>query len=197
MIIVQQLCVRFGDVTALRLQSLEIGRGERLGIAGRNGCGKSTLLRVLAGLQAPTEGMLHGLPPPGRTVLVHQRPWMLQGSAEDNVAYALTLQRRPASQAQHWLAALGATHLARRRAKDLSGGERRRVAIARGLAAQPELLLLDEPFAALDEAGIEQVGLALAEFGGTLVIAAPTMEHAPVQRVVTLEASASPMNSSS
>lgn len=190
MIEARDLLVRFGAVTALDLPHLAIAPGERLGVTGRNGSGKTTLLRVLAGLLAPTRGRLTGLPPPGRAVLVHQRPWMLSGSAEANVAYALSLARRPAAGAGRWLAALGADHLAGRRARDLSGGERRRVAIARALAVEPELLLLDEPYAALDEPGLAVVNGALAGYAGTLVVAAPALGPAPVRRVVALGAAA-------
>ena len=187
MIRLEAVRVRFGTVTALALDALEVHDGERLGVQGDNGSGKSTLLRVLAGLLAPTEGRVTGLPRPGRAVLVHQRPYLLAGTAADNVRYALRIHRRPSTEAQGWLDRLGAGHLADRTARDLSGGERRRVAIARALAARPALLLLDEPFAALDAAGGTALREVLAAFDGTLVIAAPDLEPAPVTRQVTLE----------
>jgi ABC-type multidrug transport system ATPase subunit len=189
---VERLRVRFGEVEALSLDRLEVAAGERLGVSGPNGSGKTTLLRVLAGLLPPTEGRVEGLPPPGRAVLVHQRPWMLLGTAEANIAYALRLHGRPAREARPWLERLDAAHLAPRRARDLSGGERRRVAIARALATAPELLLLDEPFAALDAAGHEAVCAAVRGFEGTVVLAAPELtaegglDGAPVGRVVRL-----------
>jgi tungstate transport system ATP-binding protein len=186
-ILVHDLCVRFGAVRALQLQHLEIGTGDRVGVQGPNGCGKSTLLRVLAGLLAPTSGHVEGLPRPGRTVLVHQRPFFFRGTARDNVAYALKLHHRPASEAMEWLERLGAGHLSERWAKALSGGERRRVAIARALATRPEVLLLDESFAALDERGTGAVRSVLEQFDGTLVCAAPELGDEPVERVLKLQ----------
>jgi ABC-type sulfate/molybdate transport systems ATPase subunit len=182
--------VRFDGVRALDLPSLDVGDGERLGVEGPNGSGKSTLLRVLAGLLCPTEGTVEGAPPPGRSVLVHQRPHLFHGTARDNVAYALRIHRRPASEATAWLERLGAGAVAGRPVAALSGGERRRVAIARALACGPEVLLLDEPYAALDAEGARALGTALGAFRGTLVIAAPDLDGAPVGRVVTLRGSA-------
>jgi ABC-type nitrate/sulfonate/bicarbonate transport system ATPase subunit len=184
--VVKDLCVRFGSVRALQLEHLEIGDRDRVGVQGPNGCGKSTLLRVLAGLLPPSSGKVDGLLRPGRMVLVHQRPFFFRGTARDNVVYALRLHHRPASEAMEWLERLGAGHLSDRWAKALSGGERRRVAIARALATQPEALLLDESFAALDEEGIATVRSVLEEFDGTLVCAAPELGDEPVERVVKL-----------
>lgn len=186
MIRVRDLEVRFNGVVALRLPTLDLAAGERLGICGPNGSGKTTLLRVLAGLLAPTEGQVSGVPPPGRTVLVHQQPYFFRGTARANVAFALRLKGRPAADADGWLDRLGIARLADRTAKVLSAGERRRVALARALAAAPQVLLLDEPFAALDDEGRETVSAALEDFRGALVIAAPHLDDAPVDRIVEL-----------
>ncbi|MCU0727411.1 MAG: ATP-binding cassette domain-containing protein [Planctomycetes bacterium] len=176
----------FGPVRALELPALDLGEGEHLGLRGPNGSGKSTLLRILAGLLRPTAGSALGLLPPGRAVLVHQRPYLFRGTARDNVAWPLRLRGRPPREASEWLERLGAAHLAGRRAADLSGGERRRVAIARALAAQPALLLLDEPLAALDDAGREAVRRVVEGFAGTLVAAAPDLAGLPLPRIVDL-----------
>jgi ABC-type multidrug transport system ATPase subunit len=138
---------------------------------------------VLAGLLEPTEGRVEA---PRRTVLVHQQPYFFRGTARENVAYALKLNRLPARDAGEWLARLGAAAFADRPASTLSEGERRRVAVARALAARPEALLLDEPFAGLDREGRATVVAALEAFEGTLVIAAPGLEEAPVGRIVDL-----------
>lgn len=183
MITAKGLVVRLDGREALRLDALAISDGERVGVRGPNGSGKTTLLRVLAGLLKPAEGSVEA---PRRTVLVHQQPYFFRGTARENVAYALRLNRRPASEAAEWLAKLGAAAFADRPASALSEGERRRVAIARALAARPEALLLDEPFAGLDAEGLATVSAALEAFGGTLVIAAPSLEGAPVGRVVDI-----------
>jgi len=183
----EDIRVRFGEVEALTLESLTISEGERLGIQGRNGCGKTTLLRILAGLLRPTEGRVTGLLPPGRVVLVHQRPYLFHGTALENVVWALKARRRPVGEARPWLERMGALHLERRAARDLSGGERRRVALARAFAAAPEMLLLDEPFAALDPAGAAALVGVLDAFDGTLVIAGPDTAPAHIDRVHTIQ----------
>lgn len=187
MIHLEDIRVRFGEIEALALDALTISTGERLGLQGRNGCGKTTLLRVLAGLLRPTEGRVAGLLPPGRVVLVHQRPYLFHGTALENVTWALKARRRPVAEAKPWLERMGAIHLERRAARDLSGGERRRVALARAFAASPEMLLLDEPFAALDPAGADALVEVLAAFDGTLVVAGPDTAPAQLDRVHTIK----------
>jgi len=177
------LVVRLDGIEALRLDAIEIADGERVGVRGPNGSGKTTLLRVLAGLLKPAEGTVEA---PRRTVLVHQQPYFFRGTARENVAYALKLNRRPAREAGEWLDRLGAGAFADRPASTLSEGERRRGAIARALAARPEALLLDEPFAGLDAEGLATVTAALRAFEGTLVIAAPGLDPSQVQRVLDL-----------
>jgi tungstate transport system ATP-binding protein len=186
MIRLEQVAVRFGHVTALAPVSLAIEPGERLGITGANGAGKSTLLGVLAGLRTPSEGRVEGLLPPGRCVLVHQRPYLFRGSGRANVELGARLGRKPRADADGWLERLGIAHVSARPAAALSGGERRRVAIARALARAPDMLLLDEPFAELDPAARARVADALANYRGTLVVATPRAEDLPPGRVLTL-----------
>jgi tungstate transport system ATP-binding protein len=177
------LVVRRDGNELLRLGSFTAADGERVGVRGPNGSGKTTLLRVLARLLRPTEGSVEA---PRRTVLVHQQPYFFRGTARENVAYALRLNGGAAREAGEWLGRLGAAAFADRPAAALSEGERRRVAVARALAARPAALLLDEPFAALDAEGVATVTAALAAFDGTLVIAAPHLDSAPVARIVEL-----------
>ena len=187
----RDLEVCFGTVP-LTLPSFDIAPGETFGVHGPNGSGKSTLLRILGGLLLPSRGRVEGLPPPGRAVLVHQRPYLFRGTARQNVAYALRLRGRPESDADDWLARLGASGIAERSVRVLSSGERARVALARGFAAAPELLLLDEPFGSLDEEGVERVCGLLNTFSGTTVIAAPELAFARVDRTCALPARRAP-----
>lgn len=144
---------------------LEVAAGETLALLGPNGAGKSTILGVIAGLVRPSAGgvtlgerPLAGVPPHDRRIaLLAQEPLLFPHlSAVDNVAFAPRARgasRRAArEQARDWLAQVGVADLAERRPHELSGGQAQRVAVARALAAEPELLLLDEPMAALDVA---------------------------------------------
>lgn len=140
-------------VHALQDVSLEVGFGEFLCVVGASGCGKSTLLDLVAGLDRPTAGLVDVRG--GRTTLIFQDgalfPWL---TVEQNIELALKLRgMERGHRAQTVAALLDLVHLtafARRRPHELSGGMRQRVAIARALAQQAEVLLMDEPFAALD-----------------------------------------------
>jgi ABC-type sulfate/molybdate transport systems ATPase subunit len=146
----------------LYVDQLEVLAGQTLGVLGPNGAGKSTLLRALALLiPHPWSGqvLLDGRPatePAMRTAVagILQRPILRRGTVAANVAGGLRLRgvgRREAQRrAAPWLDALQITHLAERDARSLSGGEAQRVSIARALAVQPRVLLLDEPFTGLD-----------------------------------------------
>lgn len=146
-----------------------VERGEVLAVLGPNGVGKSTLLQLIAGLLRPDEGRISlgdnvvtdtaaGTFIPAHTrgaVMLSQHAMLFPHlSAAANVAYAPRCKgmRRSAARAaaQHWLTVVGAAELAERRPAQLSGGQAQRVAIARALAAQPRVLLLDEPMGALD-----------------------------------------------
>ncbi|MCA3180985.1 MAG: ABC transporter ATP-binding protein [Burkholderiaceae bacterium] len=140
---------------ALDRFDLEVARGEFLSLLGPSGCGKSTVLRLVAGLAAPTEGAV--LRPSGvRVGVVFQEPTLMPwASAFDNVRLPLRLAGRGEAEVREEvmavLARVGLADFARSYPRELSGGMRMRVSIARALVTRPELLLLDEPFAALDE----------------------------------------------
>ena len=151
--------------TVLDVAHLAVQPGEVLAVIGPNGSGKSTLLRVLGLLQSPQGGTVRFQGEPvttpqslsirRRMASVFQEPLLADASVAANVAMGLTFRGRPASrieaEARRWLARLGVAGLADRRARTLSGGEAQRVALARALVLAPELLLLDEPFSALDQ----------------------------------------------
>jgi ABC-type sulfate/molybdate transport systems ATPase subunit len=163
----RDLVVRRGrgrDAFELRVHALELARRETLAVLGPNGAGKSTLLRALAGLERPQAGAIEASVP-GPATMVFQRPIAFQGSVEHNLRVALLGLRLPraevASRTAAALARFGIEPLARRRAATLSGGELRRLALARAFARAPSVLLLDEPFDDLDTAAQEALSLDL------------------------------------
>lgn len=176
---VRNLVVRKGDQTICRAPSFNVSRGERVGIVGPNGSGKSTLLRVLAGFEKDVSGEWHVDLPSSDVVFVHQSPFLFRGTVLSNVEYGLAARSvsRPdrRSLALDWLKKLGIADLANRRVEMLSGGEARRTALARACVLKPPLLLLDEPLAELDPAGIDCVQKTLAELpDSAILIASPT-----------------------
>ncbi|MBI2874961.1 MAG: ABC transporter ATP-binding protein [Firmicutes bacterium] len=161
---VEGLKVRRGGRMVLDLPAFSVGAGEVLAVIGPNGAGKSTLLQALAMLlPAEMNYRFAGLPlrlpreaPALRRhmAVVFQDPLLLDTSVFENVALGLRLRRVPKDEVREqvaaWLAKLGVNHLARRHARDLSGGEARRVSLARALVLRPSVLFLDEPFGSLD-----------------------------------------------
>jgi tungstate transport system ATP-binding protein len=163
-------------VQALRVLSLQVQPGERLALIGANGCGKSTLLRVMHGLLAPSAGQVWR-EPLARQALLFQKPFFLHASVQSNVALGLWLrgQRWAAarSQAQAALHTLGLQALAARNARTLSGGQQQRVAMARALAGQPQVLLLDEPTASLDPHAKREVEALMHAFAQATALSQP------------------------
>jgi NitT/TauT family transport system ATP-binding protein len=149
-------------VQALGPVNLEIRRGEFFSIVGPSGCGKSTLLDLVAGLARPTSGSvrfegreLHGQVPVGIGVVFQEdasMPWL---SVRDNVAFGLRTSGLPkkevADRVDHAISFMGLAQFADHYPAQLSGGMRQRVCIARTLVLRPRLILLDEPFGALDQ----------------------------------------------
>lgn len=161
---IRNLQVARGGQPILRINALTIEKGAVLAVVGPNGAGKSSLLLALARLLSPERGeiLFNGNPPASESDLVYRRkvalvlqdPLLFDTSVFDNVASGLRFRRVDKRQIRQrvetWLARLGIAELKHRRATELSGGEAQRVSLARALALEPELLLLDEPFSALD-----------------------------------------------
>ncbi|MFJ8249232.1 ABC transporter ATP-binding protein [Streptomyces sp. NPDC094466] len=178
-------------VTALGPLSLEIPAGEFLVLVGPSGCGKSTLLRLVAGFEHATEGVVEVFgdrpAPGGRAGIVFQQPrlfpWRTVG---DNIGLALRYAGVPRAERAERIAELlervGLAGTARRRIWQISGGQQQRVAIARALAGGKRLLLLDEPFAALDaltrERLQEDLRTVSAETGTTSVFVTHSVDEA-------------------
>jgi ABC-type sulfate/molybdate transport systems ATPase subunit len=145
------LSVTRGRREILHDVDLELRAGEVTALLGPNGAGKSTLLGALAGSLAPTQGSVECR---GRIAVALQSPDLARRSVLANVTAALAWWGVPRAErrdrALAALSTLGAEDLARRAANELSGGERRRVHLARAIAVQPDVLMLDEPFAGLD-----------------------------------------------
>jgi len=152
-----QVEVEYGQAgLALGPVDLALSPGEITALVGPSGCGKSTALRLLAGLESPTRGEVRRTIRRGESAVVFQAPtlapWL---SARDNVALPLELsglpRREARARAEAALARVGLAAAAGSRPAQLSGGMAMRVSLARALVTEPRLLLLDEPFAALDE----------------------------------------------
>ena len=163
----------YGTAFRLNIGGLEVGQGEILCLLGPTGAGKSTLLRLLAGLEEQTSGeiLFKDRPFATRTLpldlqrritLVHQRPLLLRGTVRHNVEYGLRVRKRPPA-IDDVLERLDVHHLARQSAQKLSGGQTQLVALARAIAVEPDLLLLDEPTAHLDPAHVALVEAVIRE----------------------------------
>ena len=157
--LVKRFTLPTGSFVALDRISFQVREGEFFCIVGPSGCGKTTILRILAGLETKSGGDVavhyhqRGRP---RSAMVFQEqsvfPWM---TVEANIAFGLRSQPMPAGArrdiVRHYLDQVGLTSFAGAYPHQLSGGMKQRVSIARALATDPEILLMDEPFAALDE----------------------------------------------
>lgn len=166
----QSIQMFYGTQCVLDIPALNIEHGQTLAILGQNGAGKSTLLSLLALLSKPSNGALFLFAESTQKVsrqqrqrigLVAQQPYLLPGSVRDNIALALRCQHIAKNERhkriRQALEAVNLTHLADQDAATLSGGELKRAALARVLAYQPDILLLDEPFSHLDSEHIRQL----------------------------------------
>jgi NitT/TauT family transport system ATP-binding protein len=185
-----------GSVLALRDVGLRVGSNEFVAVVGPSGCGKSTLLRVIAGLVEPTRGRARAL---GEEIgrrrsdigLVFQRPTLLPWlDVLDNVLFPLRHMGRTVTpghrdRAIGLLGSVGLADFAHRLPSELSGGMQQRVGICRALITDPLLLLMDEPFAALDALTRDELGLELLRICGEQPKAVLFITHS-IQEAVML-----------
>src|SRR5215470_473773 len=181
-IVLDEVAVTIGDLAILDGISLTLAAGTPTVLVGPNGSGKTTLLRLAMGLRKPSRGRVtwggrtDALPT--RRAIVFQRPVMLRRSATGNIRYALkaagVARSARATRSAELLALVGLAELGGRPARKLSGGEQQRLALARALAREPQVLFLDEPTASLDPAAskaVEDVIRAVAARGIKVVMA--------------------------
>ena len=192
---VETVVKKFGSSRAVDGLSLDIPAGQFFALLGPSGCGKTTLLRMLAGFETPDEGRILLNGEDIAQVLPHERPvnMMFQNYAlfphlnvQENIAFGLRRARLPRSEIDVRIAEMVALAklegLEKRRPDQLSGGQKQRVALARSLARRPQVLLLDEPLAALDKKLRESTQLELMELqrrlGMTFIIVTHDQEEA-------------------
>ncbi len=205
MLAVRDVSVRFGARTILDRINFELADGQITALQGPSGCGKSTLLRVIAGLLAPDEGGVEldghditALPPHRRHIgLVFQDDQLFpHRDVAANIEFGLRMQRMPsaarAARVAGLLELVGLDGFGRRSVTSLSGGEAKRIALARSLAPAPPLLLLDEPLTGLDVALHDRLAddlhRVLRATGTTALIVThdPAEARAIADRVITL-----------
>jgi tungstate transport system ATP-binding protein len=215
-IVFDDVSLRAGATTLLERIRLAIGAGSPTVLVGPNGAGKTSLIRLAMALAAPSSGRLawggNAQPHTARCAMVFQRPVMLRRSAAQNVAFALAAAGHPRNPRRiaELLDQVGLAPLADRPARRLSGGEQQRLALARALARNPEVLFLDEPTASLDPAAtkaVEDIVVSIAaagikivltthdlgqarRIGGDIVflVRGRIVEHAPAERFFTAPA---------
>src|SRR5215468_103614 len=188
-ITIENVSVRSGGVTILESISLVLAPGPPTVAIGPNGSGKSSLIRLATGWLSPTTGRVmwggRGTTTGDRHAIVFQRPVMLRRSAAANIAFALRRGALAPRAHQDRVAALldlvGLPALSARPARRLSGGEQQRLALARALARDPEILFLDEPTANLDPAAtkaVEDIVAKIAATGVKIVLATHNLGEA-------------------
>jgi tungstate transport system ATP-binding protein len=199
---IDNLTHRYGQRTVLHIDSLRIQPGEIFALVGPSGAGKSTLLRLLGMLETPTQGQvaihLNGHSVTDATVsieerrkitMVFQRPALLSRSVRANVAYGLRIRgrRQITPQIDQVLDRVALSHLGDAKAHTLSGGEMQRVAVARALVLEPQVLLLDEPTANLDPYNVRIIEDLIHEqheqYGTTIILVTHNIFQA--QRLAT------------
>ncbi|QHC67314.1 ATP-binding cassette domain-containing protein [Rathayibacter sp. VKM Ac-2759] len=188
--------VLLGSLPILLDVTLAVDAGETVALVGPSGAGKSTLLGIMAGDLRPTRGVLKTVPAARSAWIIQSTPVLARRSALDNVALGPLSAgaSRRAAEATAWevMTALGADHLARQIVHRLSGGERQRIAVARAMAAYSDLILADEPTAALDAVSRSLVigSLMSAAGAGAAVVVAThdTVVAEACDRIIRIDA---------
>ena len=189
---IQNLRVHRKEKCICQLDKLTISKGERISVQGLNGSGKSTLLRVISGLESNYNGEV-SIPDSFQPIgFVQQNPFLFRGTVLSNLMYGTRGRSLPkVSELANTIAdKLDIADLLERRASNLSGGERRRIALARTMILSPSLLLLDEPFADMDQRGLDATCQYLNSLHDTTILIAtpnPLPELPFTPRVFTIE----------
>jgi tungstate transport system ATP-binding protein len=196
---------KFAQKTILADARIKVKSAQCTVLIGENGAGKSTLLKILAGLEKPDSGSIRinhrdykwGQ---GKSILLksfmylHQQPYMFDGSVEKNLQYLMKVCRQPASRIPEAVEWAGLQDIFHKNAKNLSGGEKQRVAIARAFLRNPQVVLLDEPTANLDQMSKVRTLKLLQQFkqrGTAMVIAShdpDTFNHIQDERLLLQDA---------
>jgi ABC-type sugar transport system ATPase subunit len=190
---VKGLCKSYGRAEILRDIDLTVEHGEVLALIGPTGSGKTTLLRLIDLLEEPTNGEVKidgmgvtGLPERDRLkirrrmAMVFQKPVMFRENVLENVSYGLKIrgERKIDGRVREAILAVGLEGYEPRDANTLSGGEMQRIALARALVLEPDLLLLDEPTANLDPKTATAIDALISRFEGTVIMATHNMHQA-------------------
>lgn len=170
----EQINKRYGKKIIFQNFNSTFASGKITGLLGDNGVGKSTLLRLIAGLDLDYTGHIYYDGQPLRKALyqqmtmVFQTPYLLKRSVYENIAYPLKLRHRPSAEIKTktdaMIERLGIEHLAQQYAHKLSGGESQKVALARALIFEPDLVLLDEPMSGIDAASVSFMEQMIREY---------------------------------
>ena len=193
---------QYGAKTVLSIAELTIASDKTTAVIGPNGSGKSTLLKLLAFLQTPKQGQMHFfnlridkthlLNLRRRIGWLAQKPYLLRGTVQDNIELALKLRNTPKRSrpklGRSTLEKLNIGHLANQQTSQLSGGEKQKVALARTLTIEPEVLIMDEPFSYLDQASVRVMENFIEQYPNTLIFSthARLQGMALADQVVTL-----------
>jgi molybdopterin-binding protein len=189
----------YGGIKALDSVSLDVAEGECLGVIGQSGAGKTTLLRILAGLEEPTSGTVsfRGAPFSAssatevrrKATMIFQSALFLKGDVYTNIAYGLRLRGTPddeiKSKVEEYLERVRLPGYGPRDARKLSGGEQQRIALARALVLNPEVLLLDEPTSNLDPANAKTVSSIIEEEAKGRTVVVSTHDLDLIKRLTT------------